>query len=237
MNNIRHANSNEVQARVDQYYRDSYEIVHGTGALGEANHSLHRQLESRKRGKHFPVTLELGSGNFEHLSWVTHSYSKYICLDARRPAPAVMEKLKEFPNAEFLLGDATKLDFHDNSVDRVVVTCLLMHLPDPITALKEWQRVCKPGGIIEFIVPTDPGIAIRAFRKIFSERAVKKQGLDPHNYRLVTAFDHISSFPRLLTLAQSSLEGNNKLKVEYFPFPWAKSFNLNAFATFRLFVS
>src|SRR4051794_28248647 len=52
------------------------------------------------------------------------------------------------PNLTFTVGDAMKLDFPDNTFDVVHAHALFVHIPDTITALKEFYRVCKPGGII-----------------------------------------------------------------------------------------
>jgi predicted SAM-dependent methyltransferase len=41
----------------------------------------------------------------------------------------------------------------DNSVDFVMSSHVLEHLPNPAIAIKEWLRVVKSGGIVFFIVP------------------------------------------------------------------------------------
>ena len=51
-------------------------------------------------------------------------------------------------NLTFLVGDAYKLDFPDNTFDIVHAHQVLIHLKTPIEALKEFYRVCKPGGIV-----------------------------------------------------------------------------------------
>lgn len=51
-------------------------------------------------------------------------------------------------NFRYQLGDAQKLDFPDNSFDLVTCQTVLMHLPDPLQALREMFRVAKPGGLI-----------------------------------------------------------------------------------------
>jgi SAM-dependent methyltransferase len=180
------------------------------------------------------VTVELGAGNFEHLPFVRHDFDEYVCVDLRKPSAAVLKRLKPYPKASFIVGDAQKVDLPDNYADRVVATCLLMHLPDPIQALREWQRICKPGGIVEFLVPTDPGIAIRLFRRFVSGREVKRAGLTREDYRIISAYDHLSSFHRLLQIARFSTEPSRKLIVRYFPISWLPSFNLNAFAVMRM---
>jgi ubiquinone/menaquinone biosynthesis C-methylase UbiE len=52
------------------------------------------------------------------------------------------------PNLEFKVGDALKLDFPDNTFDVVHSHALWVHVHDPVVGLKEFYRVCKPGGII-----------------------------------------------------------------------------------------
>lgn len=51
-------------------------------------------------------------------------------------------------NCTFQLGNAANLDFPDNSFDVVHTSQVLIHLPDPIAAVKEFRRVLKPGGFI-----------------------------------------------------------------------------------------
>jgi ubiquinone/menaquinone biosynthesis C-methylase UbiE len=43
-------------------------------------------------------------------------------------------------------GDATALPFEDDSMDAVVLTAVLGEIPDPVAALRQVQRVLKPGG-------------------------------------------------------------------------------------------
>ena len=53
-----------------------------------------------------------------------------------------------------ILGEVDDLWFlKDNELDFIVNSHLLEHLKDPITALKEWHRVLKPGGILAIAVP------------------------------------------------------------------------------------
>lgn len=51
-------------------------------------------------------------------------------------------------NLAFAVGDAYKLEFPDNTFDIVHAHQVLVHLKDPVAALKEFHRVTKPGGLI-----------------------------------------------------------------------------------------
>ena len=48
----------------------------------------------------------------------------------------------------FLVSDAQDLDLPDDSVDVVHAHQVLQHLGDPVQALREMRRVCRPGGVV-----------------------------------------------------------------------------------------
>ena len=49
---------------------------------------------------------------------------------------------------EFVQGDAQALDFPDASFDRCRAERVLIHLPDPVAAVREMARVTRPGGLV-----------------------------------------------------------------------------------------
>jgi ubiquinone/menaquinone biosynthesis C-methylase UbiE len=51
-------------------------------------------------------------------------------------------------NIEFRVGDVYALDFPDDAFDVVHAHQVLQHLADPVAALREMRRVCRPGGVI-----------------------------------------------------------------------------------------
>ena len=50
--------------------------------------------------------------------------------------------------AELVVGDVHNLPLPNNSFDVVHAHQVLQHLADPVRALREMQRVCRPGGVI-----------------------------------------------------------------------------------------
>ena len=51
-------------------------------------------------------------------------------------------------NVEFSVGDLYALEMDDHTFDVVHAHQVLQHLPDPVRALREMKRVCKPGGLV-----------------------------------------------------------------------------------------
>jgi len=51
-------------------------------------------------------------------------------------------------NAEFVIGDVHKLDFGDNMFDVAHCHQVLVHVGDPVQALREMRRVTKEGGYV-----------------------------------------------------------------------------------------
>ena len=51
-------------------------------------------------------------------------------------------------NVTYAVGDAYALDFDDGTFDVVHAHQVLQHLADPVAALREMRRVCRPGGLV-----------------------------------------------------------------------------------------
>lgn len=60
----------------------------------------------------------------------------------------VMAREQGRRNLGFAVGDAYQLDFPDKSFDVVHAHQVLQHLTDPVAALTEMRRVCRPGGVV-----------------------------------------------------------------------------------------
>jgi ubiquinone/menaquinone biosynthesis C-methylase UbiE len=70
----------------------------------------------------------------------------------REPAPLTAARTaadeKGLQNVDFAVGDAYALDFADDRFDIVHAHQVLQHLTDPVAALVEMRRVCRPGGLV-----------------------------------------------------------------------------------------
>lgn len=57
-------------------------------------------------------------------------------------------------NVAFEVGDVYALDAPDDTFDVVHAHQVLQHLGDPVAALREMLRVCRPDGIVAAAMPT-----------------------------------------------------------------------------------
>ena len=68
--------------------------------------------------------------------------------------PAILERARSaadergLTNTRFTVADVHELDFPDDSFCVVHAHQVLQHVGDPVRALREMRRVCKPGGIV-----------------------------------------------------------------------------------------
>ncbi|MCC7155857.1 MAG: class I SAM-dependent methyltransferase [Bryobacterales bacterium] len=77
-------------------------------------------------------------------------------------SPVMLDKARSRGAAKVLVMDAGHLAFRDGTFDTVVSTLATCTFPDPVNALREMRRVCRPGGkilLLEHGRSTRPGVA------------------------------------------------------------------------------
>src|SRR6195256_1621874 len=92
--------------------------------------------------------LEIGCGMGTDGAQFAQAGAHYAGIDLTEAAIELARKRFELSGleGEFRVADAEKLDFADNSFDRVYSHGVLHHTPDTARAVREIYRVLKPGG-------------------------------------------------------------------------------------------
>jgi ubiquinone/menaquinone biosynthesis C-methylase UbiE len=92
--------------------------------------------------------LEIGCGMGTDGAQFAQAGARYTGIDLTEAAIELARKRFELSGleGEFRVADAEKLDFADNSFDRVYSHGVLHHTPDTARAVTEIHRVLKPGG-------------------------------------------------------------------------------------------
>ena len=93
--------------------------------------------------------LLLGAGTGLDLNTIPHD-CKIMAIDI---TPAMIEKVKRRNqklnhDLQVAVMDGQKLEFPDNSFDKIILHFVLAVIPDPVSCIKEAERVLKFGGYI-----------------------------------------------------------------------------------------
>lgn len=88
------------------------------------------------------IDLGCGSGIFTQML----SERGFECIGVDLSHSLLRRGKQHQPQLDFIQADVEALPFADNSLDTIVLSCLIHHLPDPSRCIQELHRVLKPQG-------------------------------------------------------------------------------------------
>jgi ubiquinone/menaquinone biosynthesis C-methylase UbiE len=189
------------------------------------------------RSDEFKNVLEVSAGAGCHRQFVKHKYSAYHETDIRLHDSTLdsryyhEEKEHQFQVIRGL-ADVNQLPYEDESFDRVIATCLLLHLEKPEKALYELNRVTnKHFGVISILVPCEPGILLRASRRLLTTPKAKRLGFS--GYELFNARDHRNHISGVDKMIRHVFQ-KDRIRVSRHPFLLA-SWNLNLYFVYTIY--
>ncbi len=107
-----------------------------------------KQLKDFFADKKVSKILDAGTGTGDFITILQDVFPKAEIIGIDPNTDSLYEAAKAYPELLFAEMSAEKLEFADNSFDLASISMALHHLPDIQKALKEIQRVVKPGGWI-----------------------------------------------------------------------------------------
>jgi ubiquinone/menaquinone biosynthesis C-methylase UbiE len=119
---------------------------------------------------------------------------------AQAPLAEARVRVPAPERVRFVLGDVYTLEFGDESFDVVHAHQLLQHLTDPVAALTEMGRVCRPGGVVavreaDFSVmcwhPVEP--ALERWLGLY-HAVTRANGAEPDAARRLVGWAHEAGF-------------------------------------------
>jgi len=218
----------------DQYYELYHPLIlkQGVGFVADYTHkTLERIPDLFLTDLKTKTVLEVGAGNGEHLHFVKHEYEEYIETDIR------LEILKDATKERIFNSKISqaRLDANDlsslpsNSVDRLIATCVLVHLEKPKFFLEEVRRICKEGAIISLYVPCEPGLFLRYLRYWTTARNARKMGVNHLHFHYQEHKYHILHIREIIrsTFSQDVVKNHS--------YPFNKfSWNLNLWEIYQI---
>jgi SAM-dependent methyltransferase len=185
---VRNALSADQAAALEDWYGEflSNVLPDRFGWIDRFNH----QYPLRSAGN-ADRTLEIGPGNGSHIEFEDMStQQEYVALELR---PALSDQITtRYPNLKIVIGDCqTRLDFEEDTFDRVLAIHVLEHLDNLPAALREIARVLKPSGLLSVVIPAEGGLAYEVGRRLTVQRRFQKRYKMPYTW--VIRHEHINT--------------------------------------------
>ncbi|WNV75895.1 methyltransferase domain-containing protein [Geodermatophilus sp. DSM 44513] len=136
---------------------------------------------------------------------------------------------------EFAVGDAYALDAADDAFDVVHAHQVLQHLTDPVAALREMARVCRPGGLlavrdVDYATvtwfPADAGLD--RWLDLY-HRVARHNGAEPDAGRRLLAWAHAAGL-RAVTASAGAWCYASPAERDWWGRSWAGRATASAFA-------
>jgi SAM-dependent methyltransferase len=124
----------------------------GKDNASNLNKWVKENLENLQSGL---TLLDVGAGSApykkycDHLNYMSHDFGEY---EAGGDGTGLQKKTDVYDSFD-LISDITSIELKDESVDIVLCTEVLEHIPDPIRAISEMTRILKVGGQIIITTP------------------------------------------------------------------------------------
>jgi SAM-dependent methyltransferase len=177
-------------------------------SLEQFNHGWVARLPHPKGCK----TLEIGAGIGGHLDFENLKDQEYYCLELRSTFCDQLEK--KIGLNHVICGDAQdKIPSESHTWDRVIAIHTLEHLPKLPDALKEINRVLKPGGIFDIVIPCEGGLVYNTARRVSSQRLFERNF--KMSYKPIIQNEHVNEYPEIITLLQKEFQVE---KSAFYPF-------------------
>ena len=117
----------------------------------------------------FDSVLEIGCGNGNGTKLIKKYFNPHqiTAIDLDEKMIRIARKTAQHESTSFLVMDASKLDFPNESFDAIFDFCIIHHIPDWKYCIGELKRVLKGGGnlvVEEFSIDTFSGFPGRLYR-------------------------------------------------------------------------
>ena len=217
-----------------QHY-ENYNDVYYTGSLGRFEKWTHRALEKQEFNSLYSVVVDIGGGDGQHIPYLRSDFEHYYILDVIDNSKKLNRNFenKNFDKIKFILGNAERLPFGDDTVDRIILTCILHHVDSPKKVLSECRRVLRPGGILSIYLPCDPGFLYRIIRHFAAHiKYARKTKRAISEIKYLWAVEHKNHVLGLSVIIKNIFK-NDTIIHRIYPFYFG-SWNLNLFQIFQI---
>lgn len=146
-------NSTKKLKKADQYNDPSHNYLRYWDGRDYEQAAEEIAIRRLLKGRHFKHAVDVGGG-YGRLSVVLRDFSDKVTLaePSQQQLDISIEFLKGKPKVDTKLAQAENLPFKDGELDLAMIVRVIHHLPNPVPAFEEINRVLEKGGffLIEF---------------------------------------------------------------------------------------
>jgi|688.fasta_scaffold245700_2 phosphatidylethanolamine/phosphatidyl-N-methylethanolamine N-methyltransferase len=182
----------------------------------------------RKKNKSIPnITnkinfLEIGPGRHSHYDYIKlkDNINKYFIYDQN---PKFCSILKNKHKNKYFIYISNLKKIKKNSLDRIVCSHVLEHVPEPEKFILSLYRLLKKSGKISITLPCDPGFLWQIGRLFNYLTFWKLKNISKKEYFYHMAHEHINSIQNLTAILKYNF---SNFRDTFLPFR-IKSINFN----------
>jgi len=227
--------SRDLISRHFDFYECSYSRFYYEGVGKCGSNFYQRRIRAAIPPDSSGIVLELGSRNFELTKVVSSRINTahlVLGLDLQAPQYGTenRDSHTELP-LRALMANVENIPLANSTVDLVFHGCFLHHLERPLNALLEIRRVMRVGGLIIYYLPCHPGLLIRLWQRLFTQRhltrVARESNFPEFRPQFIEAAIHKGNYLGIRELIRM-VHRNDEVKSSSFPFR-IPSWNLKAF--------
>jgi phosphatidylethanolamine/phosphatidyl-N-methylethanolamine N-methyltransferase len=196
------------------YEKDNYKEYLYSGLIGFLFRYQHRKLSPNFLINEKKI-LEIGPGYEPHIKYKKLNFEEYHCAEISTSLELNEYYQKNFPNVIFNNYDGKKLNYPDNTFDRIIISHTLEHILKPESFMNEMLRVLKKGGYISIALPCDNGLLWRFGRFLLKQTYHKIRKFSEIDFDYFIANEHVNTIFQLLSIFKKKFKINHEV---YLPF-------------------
>ncbi len=214
--------------KYDGYDEYLYTGIQGF-VMGKNHEILSRKIPSKLNNK----ILDIGGGAKPHCSVVKlNGVEEYWVSDSRNILDSAIEKSNHNIKIHYF-DDDPNYDYFKKSgklFTRIIASHVWEHINYPEETLLKWVNLLNDDGVLDIVIPCDPGWAWRLGQLVSRKKAMNTYNLSSADLDLIMTREHINSCQNLIRIIKSY---TNK-RGRYFPLS-IPIVDVNLFVFFRLY--
>jgi SAM-dependent methyltransferase len=166
--------------------------------------------------------LEIGPGRHSHYDYIKFTYNiyRYFIYDKNYKYCLILKKKRTLKHLKYI-SNLNKIK--KNSLDRIICSHVLEHVPEPEKFILSLYKLLKKNGTISITLPCDPGF-LWSLGRLFNYLTFWKfKKVSKKEYLYHMANEHINSIQNLLSILKYNFIN---YKDSFLPFR-IRSINLN----------